>query len=120
MVSKLFVITRADLSEGQQAVQGMHALQEFNIVHPHEAKGWYDKSNTLAFLVVANEEELGVLYRRAVDRRVPVAPFREPDRDNELTAIAIGPQGKKVTQGLSVAFRRHDPPQQRQPNDHGG
>ncbi len=29
--AKLYLITRADLSPGQQAVQAAHALQEFNM-----------------------------------------------------------------------------------------
>ncbi len=104
MVAKLFVVTREDLSPGQQAVQGIHAAVEFQHVHGGTAKEWYEKSNTVAFLVVENEERLGVLYRRAVDLRIPVVVFREPDRDNEVTAIALGPQGKRITHGLKLAY----------------
>jgi hypothetical protein len=93
-------------------VQAAHALQAFNIEHPEETRMWHDQSNTLAFLCVRDEQALGVLHQRAVDGVVPVAAFREPDRANELTAIAIGPQGKKLTKGLPLAL--HDHPQERQ------
>lgn len=39
-----------------------------------------------------------------------MAAFREPDRNNELTAIALGPEGKKITKGLRLAY--HDSPSQ--------
>jgi peptidyl-tRNA hydrolase len=103
---KLFVVTRSDLSEGQQSVQGMHAAIEFTQTHLEETRLWFKESNTLAFLVAENEERLGVLYRKAIDSGVPVVAFREPDRDNELTAIAIGPSGKKLTQGLKLAHQK--------------
>jgi peptidyl-tRNA hydrolase len=104
MIRKLFLITREDLSEGQQAVQAAHALQEFNIQHPECAQAWYNDSNTLAFLAVPNEGALGVLLKKAANRGIPVAAFYEPDRDNELTALAIGPDGKNLTKNLRLAL----------------
>ncbi len=112
MVAKLFVVTREDLSPGQQAVQAMHAEIEFQHTHGGEARDWYEKSNTVALLVVENEERLGVLYRKAFDANIPVVIFREPDRDNEVTAIAFGPQGKKLTQGLKLAYHDTTPKNQ--------
>jgi hypothetical protein len=103
----LYLITRADLSSAQQAVQAAHALQEFNVLYPQEALAWHGSSNTLAFLSVPSEQDLSVLHRRAIELDVPVAPFREPDRSNELTAIALGPPGKKLTKGLSLALNDH-------------
>lgn len=78
--------------------------------HPAVDKAWFEASNTLAFLAVRDEQALGVLKRRAIDRAVPVAAFHEPDRGGELTAIAIGPDGKKLTRGLPLALsQRSDP-----------
>jgi hypothetical protein len=114
---KLFVITREDLSYGQQAVQAMHALQEFNIRHPKAARDWYEESNTLALLAVANITALGVSLGKARDRNIPVSAFHEPDRNNEMTAIAIGPEGKRIAQGLRLAY--HDAPQKWQPGHYG-
>lgn len=117
-MDKLFVITRSDLPWGQQAVQAIHAQVQFAKEHPEVEGAWFEESNTIALLVVKDEQALGVLYRKAVDRDVPVAAFREPDRGHELTAIALGPQGKNLTKGLPLAY--HDAPQKRQPDHHGG
>lgn len=101
---KLFLIVRADLSPGQQAVQAAHALRQFVADHPRVDREWFEVSNTLALLSVPTETDLHALLKRARDRHIEVAPFREPDRDNELTAIALGPRGKKLTQSLPLAL----------------
>jgi Peptidyl-tRNA hydrolase PTH2 len=104
-MSKLFLITRRDLPPADQAVQAAHALRQFVAEHPQIDLEWFTTSNTLAFLSVQNEQALGVLHRKAIDRIVPVAAFREPDRSDELTAIALGPSGKKLTKGLPLALK---------------
>jgi hypothetical protein len=106
---KLFLVTRRDLSPGQQAVQAAHALQEFNHQHPGLAKEWYECSNTLAFLSVENEKALGVILRKARDRLTPISAFREPDRQNELTALAIGPEGRRLVKDLPLALSESTP-----------
>jgi hypothetical protein len=105
MADKLFLVTRADLSDAQQAVQAAHALREFVAVHPEVDRAWYTTSNTLAFLAVPDEEALGVLLERAAERGHPVAAFHEPDRDNEMTAIALGPSARSLCSGLALALR---------------
>lgn len=104
MASKVYVVTRADLSAGQQAVQSCHALADFVLEFGAEAKAWHLESNTLALLVVPNEDALEALAREA-DRRCAVTRFREPDRNNELTAIALGPEGKRLVQNLPLTLR---------------
>ena len=99
---KLFVVVREDLPLAQQGVQSMHALHEYIFEHPEVAGQWRTSSSTLAWLRVADERALGVLYGKAIDRNISVAAFREPDRGNEMTAIAIGPEGKRITQGLPL------------------
>lgn len=81
-----------------------HALQEFNVLYPEEAGAWHDASNTIAFLGVDNETQLKVLVGKAKQSGVSVATFHEPDRDNELTAIAIAPEGKRLTRNLRLAL----------------
>jgi hypothetical protein len=110
----MYLIARADLSAAQQAVQAAHALQEFNVLYPQEAMAWHTESNTLAFLSVSDEASLGVLLEKVVRRGIPVAAFREPDRGDELTAIAIGPSGKRLTRGLRLAL--DDDPQKGESN----
>lgn len=103
---KLFLITRRDLDPGQQAVQAAHALTEFHQQHGALAREWYEKSNTLVFLSVSDERTLGVLLRKARDRIVPVSAFREPDRQNELTALALGYEGRRLVRNLPKALSK--------------
>lgn len=101
----MYVVTRRDLSPGQQAVQSCHALQEFNVEHPSIVKEWHENSNTLALLSVAGERELEGLAQRAESKWVAVSRFREPDRDNELTAIVLGPQGRSLVSSLPLTLK---------------
>lgn len=91
---KLFLVTRADLIPGSQAVQAAHAFREFIEKHPEVDRAWYRQSNHLAFLATANMAELENLLEQARILGLPVAAFHEPDRGGELTAIAIGPGSK--------------------------
>ena len=102
---KLYLIVRSDLSVGQQAVQAAHALRAFVEEHPEEDRRWFEKSNTLALLSVPNEGTIGVIYQRAMELGIPASVFREPDQGNALTAIAIGPQGKRLTKNLPLALK---------------
>jgi peptidyl-tRNA hydrolase len=104
MKSKLYLVTRQDLPPGVQAVQSCHALRQFGAECPDVDKRWFEESNTLAFLCVSDERELGVLYQKAVKRNLPVAAFREPDLGNSLTAIALGPSCAKLTERLPLAL----------------
>ena len=88
--------------------------RQFVADHPATDEEWFRTSNTLAFLSVQDETALGVLLGRAVERGVPVAAFREPDLGDSLTAIALGPEGKKLTKGLPLAL--NDDPQKQEQN----
>lgn len=67
---------------------------------------WYENSNTLALLEVEDEPALERLLERARWKGIEASGFREPDRQDELTAIAIGPRGKRLCQGLELALQR--------------
>lgn len=102
---KLYLVTRTDLSPGQRAVQAAHALRVFVDEHPSTDREWFRTSNYLALLEVPNEAELTRLLERARLRGLPASGFREPDQENELTAIALGPRAKKICRGLPLALR---------------
>ena len=101
---KLFVVVRADLEPGQQAVQSAHALVEFIAEHAETAKEWRARSNFLALLSVANEVDLKDVARRALERGVRVSAFHEPDLGGALTAIALEPAAKRVVARLPLAL----------------
>jgi peptidyl-tRNA hydrolase len=80
-------------------VQSAHAAIDFQHEHPEEARQWQTKSNYLALLTVANEEELIKLITKAIFMGIKHTIFREPDLGNEITAVAFEPTdvAKKLT-----------------------
>lgn len=101
---RLYLITRSDLPPGARAAQLCHALREFVAVYPDHDRRWFETSNTLVLLEAENASELLVLRDRANDRDIPVVVFREPDLDNAITALAIGPSGRRLVRDLPLAL----------------
>lgn len=92
-VPKLYIVVRADLPPGAQAVQVAHAMREFAAEYPDIEREWHEKSNTLVMLVTASRATLQWLQQVAKQRGIAVTGFQEPDLRNELTAICVGPEG---------------------------
>lgn len=107
---KLRVVTRRDLSLPTQAVQSAHAAIDFQHAHPLEATEWQTKSNYLALLTVANEEELYKLSEKATIIGIKHTIFREPDINNEITAIAFEPSdaSKRITSGCPLLGKNNN------------
>ena len=99
VTEKLRVVSRRDLSLPVQAVQSGHAAIDFQHQHPEEAREWQKKSNYLAFLTVANEADLIKLITKAILTGIKHTVFREPDLDNQITAVAFEPSeaSRKLT-----------------------
>ncbi len=72
-------------------MQSAHAAIDFQHQHPVEAKEWQTQSNYLAFLTVADEAELIKLISKAILSGIKHTIFREPDINNEITAVAFEP-----------------------------
>jgi hypothetical protein len=85
----LYVVGRDDLPPGVQAVQAVHAALAY------AASGHY-VPETLALLGVRDELDLCWLLDAAEEAGVPAVPFREPDLGDELTAVALGPEGARL------------------------
>jgi hypothetical protein len=85
----------------------MHALRQFTAEHPEIDKAWFEQSNYLGLLSVQNEEELARLLETANQQGIQASAFREPDIDNQMTAIALspGPKSKKLCSRLPLALR---------------
>lgn len=101
------MITRSDLAAGYQAVQSIHAAIQFKFEHPEISLNWFEKSNYLGLLSVANENELIQLIERASQKGIKLAIFREPDIDDQITAIALAPgmETKKLCSKLPLALK---------------
>ncbi len=85
-------------------MQACHALKAFGVENSSEESRWYEASNTLVLLEVPDEKALAGLLEDARWKGIPASPFHEPDRGNELTAIALGPSGKRLCRRLPKAF----------------
>lgn len=93
---KLYIITRRDLPAGLQSAQVAHAAFQFAYEHRPLAHAWLQESNFLIILSTQDENELTELGHSAEKMNLPVSWFREPDIDNQLTAIAIAPSPDTV------------------------
>jgi len=104
---KLYIVTRRDIPAGYQAVQSIHAAQEFAVKFPTINKEWQQNSNYLGLLSVRNEVELKRLASKAVKKGLAVSLFCEPDVNWRVTAIAIAPSKKARTlcKGLPLGLR---------------
>lgn len=58
----------------------------------------------MAFLAAKDEASLMKLCDKAARQGLPFACFREPDRQNELTAVAFGPPCRKLVSHLPLAL----------------
>lgn len=103
---KLYIVTRRDMMPGYQAVQSIHAAQQFALEHSQINKEWQETSNYLALLSVKNERELRELAQIAVHKGIAVSVFCEPDIDWKMTAIAIapGPKSRLLCKKLPLAL----------------
>jgi len=103
-VSRLYVVVRADLPPGSQAVQAAHAMREFAADYPEIEKAWHEKSNTVAMLSVPDEAALVELLE-SLSAALHFTPFREPDLGGSLTAICVEPKGGRTLRHLPLALR---------------
>jgi hypothetical protein len=82
MINKLYVLVRGDLQPGVQIAQSCHAVADFMLNHDV----W--KNETIVCLKVKDEAELMKWEHLFYMNQFKYNSFREPDMDNQLTAIA--------------------------------
>lgn len=92
MKKKLYVIVRKDLSISQRAVQAGHAVAEFLLRGP--LSRW--SNGTLIYLGVKGLTQLENIKQKFEWEDIPYMEFREPDLNNEVTAIATDMNCKHV------------------------
>ena len=88
-------------------MQSIHAAIQFKFEHPEISINWFENSNYLGLLSVENEGELIALTEQAKELGISYSIFREPDIDNQITAIALapGPKSKKLCSRLPLALK---------------
>lgn len=107
MSDKLFIVTRSDLPAGARAAQSVHAALAFAHQHPEIEGAWYSGSNNIVILEAADEDAL-VSLMQAVEKApgtVTCSFFREPDFEDEITALAISAEGWRLLSHLPLALR---------------
>lgn len=88
-MDKMYVLVRQDLTKIQQAVQSGHALAEYLLNHNTV---W--NNGTLVYLKVKDEDELHCWGMKLNYKGIDWRGFKEPDINNELTALAAVSDGK--------------------------
>lgn len=103
-MEKLYIIVRNDLHPGLQIPQSGHALRQFTEEWPDQDRDWYTHHKNLVCLQIDTKEELVELAYRASREGVACSIYREPDCEDEPTAIALGEGAKRLVRRLRLAL----------------
>jgi peptidyl-tRNA hydrolase len=88
-MDKLYVVVRADLSQGDILAQSNHATSQFSRMHRELHDAWVDRSNNIVILAIPTERDLGALVRKSAELGIHRVEIYEPNLGNELTACAF-------------------------------
>ncbi len=83
--TRMYILTRRDISPGYQGVQSCHAVAEL-LAKQSRPKGWDD---TMVWLSCADERELLTQYQMAERHKLNPVKFTEPDLFHRVTAFAV-------------------------------
>ena len=83
---RLYVLIRQDLESSYQAVQAGHAVAEWMLHCPTQAKEW--NNGTLIYVRVKNKESLLQWSDKLAIKGYEHTMFHEPDIGNQATALA--------------------------------
>jgi formaldehyde-activating enzyme involved in methanogenesis len=80
---------------------------QFSQEYPDLTNEWITKSNYLVILEADNENKLWNILEKSKKLGIKTSFFKEPDLNNELTAIALAPSliAKKICSNLKLAFK---------------
>jgi len=84
---RIYTITRKDISFGQKIVQSNHASTQYLIDHSPHTKGKWNNGSIIC-LELGNEKSLKRWIKKLENNNIDYSLFREPDMDNQITAIA--------------------------------
>jgi hypothetical protein len=83
---KVFVIVREDILIGvQKGIQATHAVTE--LAYLHDISKWAIEHKTLVFLGLKHGFKIEEIFNSLKNKKK--ALFKEPDLDNQITAIAF-------------------------------
>lgn len=104
---RLIVVTRKDLTPGQQIAQSGHGISQFLLEYPHSAKEW--NNQYLISLAINSEEKLIKILQKLQEKKVEVSYFTEPDLNDELTSICFieTDKTKSLTSSLQLSLNNN-------------
>jgi hypothetical protein len=70
---------------------------QYSVEYPDATVRWHQESRTVVLLTVPDEKYLQLYGEKLDDLGICVAWFREPDLDDELTALACVYGGRKLS-----------------------
>lgn len=99
-------MVRADIIPGLQMAQATHSAIQFVFENMEIAKIWHETSDYIVMLNIDNEESLKKLMLEASNKNIKFSSYREPDIDNQYTAVAFEPckKTKSLCRGLKLAL----------------
>lgn len=107
-IYKLSTVSRRDTTAGYQSVMASHAAIQFVFEHPEIAKQWI-KDPYLAQLSCADENDIKNLIEKLQKNNIKYSVFKEPDLDNQITAIAIEPsdQSRRLLSSYPLMLKEY-------------
>lgn len=100
---KLYFVVRNDISKGLAFAQLLHAFRQFIEDYSDIEKEWFKQSN---YVAVLGTSDLKSLMNEARIKEINHSYFREPDLNDEITAIVFEPceKSKKLCKNLPLYF----------------
>ncbi len=86
--------------------QAAHAAIQWVFENPEQSKIWHETSDYIVMLNIDNEEKLKELMLEAESKNIKFSSYREPDLDDQYTAVAFEPckKTKSLCRGLKLAL----------------
>ena len=103
MKGKLYLLTRDDLRRSSASAQLVHGMASFAMEHRDVFESWNGGSNIVVCLSVKDAKTLKDVLDVAKAEGIPCSYFEEPDMDEEITCVVLGPS--TVSQKLCSRFR---------------
>lgn len=98
------IVVREDLTQGYKVVQTAHAIADFSVKYEQEFKQWQMGSNYLCCLE-ATEFKINQLIDKLDSLSIKHHVFREPDIENQMTAIAVEALSREQHKKLFKKFK---------------
>lgn len=95
------------LAPGEKLAQSCHVAFTFAKEHPEKTSKWMSESNYICILEATDENALIELIGKANTNFISCSVFREPDKDDAITAIALAPgkKSKKLCSRFPLALK---------------